>query len=178
MMSPDDVVVPMQSAVAEYFSGERREMVLIIAGSLIFTILAAWLWVATRSGFAMSFAVTVLSAAILLSITAGSLLVRDKELSSVITEGIESPNMLSMLKTERERISILQSKYRYYRFGAALIAAFCVLGLMLSDRSWLHGVAAGLLLLVVAQILIDHFSERRAGVYINRLSVTETATTH
>ena len=36
-------------------------------------------------------------------------------------------------------------------------------------RGWVHGVVTGLLLLVVAQVVIDHFSEQRATQYLAAL---------
>ncbi len=169
MMSPDEIVMPLQAAVVEYFAGERWEMLLILGGSAVLAMLVAWMWIATRSEFALAFAATTLISALMMSAVAGSLLVRDKELSSLILHGIESPNRASVVNIERARIGVVASKYRYYRYGAAFIAALCVVGLMLSDRVWVHGIAAGLLILVVAQVLIDHYSERRAGIYLNSL---------
>jgi hypothetical protein len=64
----------LQAAVADYFAGERLEMSLILAGSALFTGLAAWLWVSSRSGVAAAFVITVIAIAPLLSATAGSLL--------------------------------------------------------------------------------------------------------
>ena len=64
----------MQLAVSEYFGGEFYEMLFILAGSALLVGLAAWLWLATRSGFAMAFGTTVLVAAALFSATAVSLM--------------------------------------------------------------------------------------------------------
>lgn len=147
-------------------------MLLILAGSAVFTSLAAWLWLSSRSDFALAFVVTVLAAAALLSATGASLLVRDKGLSTALRQGIGSPQQASVGSTERERIQGVISKYRYYRYGAAVFAALSLLGLLFSHRGWVHGSAAGLLLLVVAQVLIDHFSEQRARLYLTRLSAT------
>lgn len=157
-------------AVREYFSGEHSEMLFIIAGSVLFASLAAWLWLSTRSGFTMAFMVTVLACAALLSSTAVALLVRDAQLSRSLEQGIGSPQHAVVVSGERARIEAVVSKYRYYRYGAAAFAAVSLLGLLLTHRSWVHGAAAGLLLLVVAQVLIDHFSEQRARLYLTRLS--------
>lgn len=175
MTSPVDASIALQSAVGEYFSGERSEMLLILTGSVLFIGLAVWLWMASRAGFALGFVVTVLAAAVLLSATATSLLIRDKGLATALLQGIGSPQQAAVVATERERIQGVVSKYRYYRGGAAVFAALSLLGLGLSHRGWVHGVAAGLLLLVVAQVLIDHFSEQRARLYLTRLSETTVA---
>lgn len=172
-MNPIDASVPLLTAVRDYFSGEQREMFLIFAGSVVLTTLAVWLWMVTRSGFSVAFMVTVLSAAVLLSATAASLLVRDKAHSSSLSQGIVSPQKAEVVSNERERIEAVISKYRYYRYGAAVFAALSVVGLLLTSRGWVHGLAAGLLLLVVAQVFIDHFSEQRARRYLVQLSVFE-----
>lgn len=160
----------LQLAVREYFSGEHSEMLFILAGSVLFASLAAWLWLSTRSGFTIAFMVTVLASAALLSSTAASLLVRDAQLSRSLEKGIGSSHHAVVVSGERARIEAVVSKYRYYRYGAAAFAAVSLLGLLLTHRSWVHGAAAGLLLLVVAQVLIDHFSEHRARRYLTHLS--------
>ena len=43
--------------------------------------------------------------------------------------------------------------------------------LALSRQPWLHGAAAGMLLLVVAQVVIDRYSENRATSYLAQLSL-------
>lgn len=175
MMSTNEIAMPLQSAVLEYFAGERQEALLILGGSAILTALAAWLWIATRSSFATAFAATVLATAALLSVTAGSLLVRDKGLVAAIAQDIQSTHQPAV-QIELERMRVVVSKYRYYRYAAAVLGAIGLLGLMLSDRAWVHGVAAGLLLLVVAQVLIDNYSEGRAGTYYKQLSQTAVPT--
>lgn len=104
---------------------------------------------------------------------ATSLLVRDKALSSTLIQGVNSPHCGQIVAEEVARIETVVSKYSYYRYGAAVLAALSVLGLILTRRDWVHGVAAGLLLVVVAQVVIDHFSEQRARLYLSRLSAPD-----
>lgn len=170
MMIPTNVQTSLQLAISEYFGGEYSEMLLILAGSALFAALATWLWLATRSGFAIGFGATVLVAVVLLAGMATSLLVRDKGLSSSLIQGISSPHGSQIVADEVARIETVVSKYRYYRYGAAVLATLSVLGLIATGRGWVHGVAAGLLLVVVAQVFIDHFSEQRARLYLTRLS--------
>ena len=168
-MNPTETFAPLQSLIREYFNGEYNEMMLIFAGSAALTCIAVWLWVGTRSGFALGFFVTVLATAMLLCGTAASLLVRDKGLVEELTLSIGKPQQSQVLAKERARIEVVLSKYRYYRYSAAVLAALSVLGLLLTSRGWVHGVVTGLLLLVVAQIVIDHFSEQRATQYLAAL---------
>ncbi|OOG54652.1 hypothetical protein B0E47_11300 [Rhodanobacter sp. B05] len=175
MTSPHDFALPLQAALLEYFAGERREMLLVLGGSALFVTLAVWLWIADRSAFATGFTVTVLISVALVASTAGSLLVRDKSLVGTLTQQVNSPDARAAIQAERGRVEVVASKYRYYRYGAATITALVLLGLLLSHRPWVHGVAAGLLLLVVAQVMIDHYSERRAGLYLERLTQSANA---
>ena len=170
MISVNDIVLLLQRTVAEYFAGERKEMLLILSGSFVIAALAIWLWATTRNGFATAFAITVITFAVLLSATAVSLLVRDKELSSTLVQAIETDRQVSTITAERERIGMVLSKYPYYRYAAGVIALIALLGLTFSARGWIHGVAAGLMLMVVAQVLIDHYSEQRADNYFQKLS--------
>jgi hypothetical protein len=168
-MNPTETFASLQSLIRDYFKGEHHEMMLIFAGSAALTCIAAWLWFATRSSFTVGFGITVLVTAMLLCGTAASLLVRDKGLVDALTLNIGKPQQSQVLAKERARIEVVLSKYRYYRYSAAVLAALSVLGLLLTSRGWVHGVVAGLLLLVVAQVVIDHFSEQRATQYLAAL---------
>ncbi len=174
-MNASDLTTSLQAAVTAYFAGERNEGVLIIAGSVLAAALAAWLWAATRSSFAVSFGATVVLSSALLAATAGSLLVRDKPLAANLLQGIASTERTTVTAAEHERVGVILSKYRYYRYGAVILATIGILGLLLSDRAWVHGISAGLLLLVVAQILIDHYSEHRARIYHEHLSASSVS---
>ena len=178
MITPNEVTTYVQAAVTEYFEGERREELLIVSGSVLLTALAMWLWASTRSGFALAFFATVLFSGLLVGGVAGSLLLRDKGIASELLQGLDSPKHAQVMNAEYERVGAIISKYRYYRYGAAILAALSVLGLTLSSRGWVHGVAAGLLLVVVAQVIIDNYSERRARLYFERLSPNAAAWAH
>ncbi len=161
--------VPLQVVLREYFKGEHSEMLFILAGSAVLACLAIWLWAATRSGFSIAFGVTVLVTAALMSGTAASLLVRDQALVNELTRSIGTPRQSQVIAKERARMEVVVSKYRYYRYGAAALAALSVLCLLLTARGWVHGAAAGLMLLVVAQVVVDHYSEQRAAQYLASL---------
>lgn len=168
-MIPDELSAQVQSAALEYFVGERQEMLLILEGSLLLTALALWFWFTTRTGFSAAFAITAIAAAVLFSGTAFSLLDRDQGLANSVLQTLGTENQAATLTAERERISVVLSKYPYYRYAAGVSAFIALLGLILSNRGWIHGVAAGLLIVVVGQVLIDHYSERRAEDYLCKL---------
>lgn len=171
-MIPNEISTQIQSTVLQYFAGERQEMLLILCGSLLVTMSALWLWIATHTGFSAAFAITVIASAVLFSGTAVSLLVRDNGVSNTVVQALGTERQAASLADERERIEVVLSKYRYYRHASGVIALMALLGLILSSRGWVHGLAAGLLLLVVAQVLIDHYSERRADAYFQQLGMS------
>ena len=167
----------VSSSVVLYFAGERREMFAILAGSAGLALLSSWLLVATRDGFAKALMVTVLVSAFLLSATAVSLLARDAKLRTALASAVRSDGGGAGLAAERARVVEVISKYRYYRYSAVLIGVAALTALAVTRRGWVHGVAAGLLLLVVAQVIIDHYSERRARRYSDRLSGAASVST-
>jgi hypothetical protein len=60
-------------------------------------------------------------------------------------------------------------KYPYYRIGALGLGLFALVAVAVSRRAWVNGAAAGLLLVVVAQVGIDHYSEARAMRYAGQI---------
>lgn len=171
MIPAHDTLISSPSTVEAYFTGDRQEMWLILGGSALLLLLAAWLWLATRTGFAAAFAITVLAGTLLFSATAGSLLLRDRVLSAAVIEGVQSERKMSVIEVEHERIVEVVSKYRYYRYGAAIIGLVCMVALPFSSRGWVHGVVAALLLVVIAQVVIDHYSEHRNRNYLDELAL-------
>lgn len=173
-MIPVELNEQIQATVLHYFAGERQEMLLIVGGSLLFSALSLWLWLATRNDFAATFTLTVITTAILFSAKALSLFVRDRGLSASLVYTLDTPQQRTMLAIERERIAVVVSKYPYYRHASGVITLIAMLGLTLFLRGWIHGLAAGLLLLVIAQVLIDYYSEQRATYYLNKLELYTT----
>jgi preprotein translocase subunit SecY len=88
----------------------------------------------------------------------------------LLIRALESGQRANAVTGEAERIRVVISKYKYYRYGAAVIGLIAIAGFLTSDRGRVHGVAAGLLLLVPAQVMIDHFSEQRAHIYLQQLN--------
>lgn len=156
--------------IARYFQGERHEMFAIVAGSALLLLLAGAILLLSRDPFAKALFVTVLVSAVLLSGTALSLLPRDARLHAELNTATQSAQAASALTGERVRVEEILSKYQYYRYAAALFGLIALAAVVLSRKGWAHGVAAGLLLLVVAQVIIDHYSEQRARQYHEELA--------
>lgn len=115
-------------AVLEYFAGERAEMVTSIAVSLVVAAAAICLLIYSRTGFAFAFMITTVLAAGLMSAGLASLITRDagksRELRAVLAAG-HSPVIMA---SEKRRMVVVLSEYRYYRYGAAFLALVAVAG--------------------------------------------------
>ncbi len=153
------------TAIREYFRGERVEMFAILGGSLALVVLAAVLYLAVRDGFARGFGVTALLIAGLLSSTAVSLLRRDPPHEARLVAAVQGGESGAALGAEAVRMGKVIANYPYYRYAALALGVLGLVAVALTRRGWVSGVAAGLLLLVVAQLAIDHYSELRATRY-------------
>lgn len=153
----------------EYFLGERREMIAILISAGVAILIAFFVLIRLRDGFAAGFAFTVIIAAVLLGGTAFSLLKRDGPMLTAMTVEAQSGAVAAVREREIIRITTIIEKYPiYHRVALALGMIAIVLAAFVSLPA-ARGVAAGLLLLVAAQFIIDHYSESRARLYESKL---------
>jgi len=157
-------------AVLAYFHGERQEMLSILGASAVVAAAVAALFLTMRDGFAKGLMITTLVCAAVLSASAVSLLARDRTLSQSIVSAMEGTAATTVVEKEQSRIAAVIANYPLYRWAAVLVGIVALLLLVLVRQHWLHGVAAGLLLLVVAQVVIDRYSEARAASYLEQIS--------
>ena len=136
---------------------------------LLMTVVVAFFFT-TRDGFAKGLMVAVVACATLLSATAMGLLFRDNQLSQSLVSQLGSDAAATAVQQEQTRMVAVTGNYPRYRWAAAAIGCAALLILVFFRQPWLHGVAAGLLLLVVAQIIIDHYSEGRAATYLAQIT--------
>ena len=61
------------------------------------------------------------------------------------------------------------AKYPSYRYAALGLGLLAIVAVALTRRGWVVGAAAGVLVLLVAQLAIDHYSEARATRYAEQL---------
>ena len=174
-MNPD-ALSELAPSVLDYFRGERHETLLILGTSAIMAIAVVAFFQFSRDGFAKGLMITVLACAVLLSATAISLLIRDTKLSQSIASGLSTRSASTIVQQEQSRVFAVIDKYPRYRWAAGVFGLAALSILALSRQPWSHGVAAGLLLLVVAQVIIDHYSERRARAYLDE--ITSSARKH
>lgn len=157
------------AAIRDYFRGERQEMLAILIGTLILAVAASALYVVVRDGFAKGFAVTVLLAAVALSSTAVSLLRRDPGLQTALDTAVRSPSIDMAVAAEAARVAEILRRYPYYRAGALVIGLIALAAVAITGRAWVHGAAAGVMILVASQLAIDHYSQQRAAGYATHL---------
>lgn len=161
----------LRDAVTAYFAGEQIEMIAILVGALVLLLTAAVLWLWTRDGFAAGFALTAMAAGLLLGGTAATLLVRDGRSGPALAQAVSAPDVaVPAIAAETARIAVVIGKYPLYRYFAAALLTLALAGLLLTSRGWVHGAAAGLIILAAAQVVIDHYSEQRARRYAERLA--------
>lgn len=158
-------------SILDYFRGERRETLSILVMSAIMAVAVVAFFRFSRDAFSKGLMITVLSCAALLSATAISLLVRDSKLSQSITSGLSTSSATTIVQREQSRMVAVIDNYPRYRWAAGAFGLAALAILALSCQPWSHGVAAGLLLLVVAQVIIDHYSERRARTYLDEIAL-------
>lgn len=170
VFSPDTAHPAVQAAVADYFAGERMEMTIAIVAFVVVAAASAWFYLASRSGFALALMLTVGVFAAIMGGGLASLLIRDRGLSAELSETLAAGQSPARLEQERERVRVVISKFRYYHYGALVLGALALAGFALSSRDWIHGIAAGLLLVVVAQVIIDRSAEARARFYLSKIT--------
>jgi hypothetical protein len=159
----------LPGTISAYFAGERTEMIIILAVSTVLTLAALWLALSSRNPFGWSLFVTVLLSALMLGGMAVGLLVRDKDTPQRLVQQLQSSTAQDSLQAETARMVTVVKAYPSYRLIAGVVGLIALLGLVFIKREWAQGVAAGLLLLLVAQILIDAYSEPRAVAYLEQL---------
>lgn len=156
-------------ASREYFLGERREMITILLSAGLAILFALFLLIRLRDGFAAGLAFTVIVAAGLLAATAFSLLRRDGPMLTAIISEAQSGSVAEVSEREFSRITTVIKKYPIYHWVALAIGIIAIALAVFFRVSAVRGVAAGLLLFVAAQFVIDHYSEHRARLYESRL---------
>jgi hypothetical protein len=164
-MNVDALVV----AVERYFRGERSEMLSILAFSLAAVLVAGALHAVTRDGFSRGFGIATLASALLLSATAASLLRRDPPHQARLVANVRGTDPGASVAAEASRMAEVIRKYPSYRRVALGLAVLALVGVAATRIGWVNGAAAGILVLVVAQTVVDHYSEARAIRYAREL---------
>lgn len=163
------------TAVQAYFAGERHEALAVLGFLVALVLVAGSLHAVGRDGFSRGFGIVALLLAILMSPMVVSLMRRDARHQATLVAGLRSGDASAVVPAEVGRMAEVIRKYPYYRFSALGLGALALAAAALSRRGWVNGAAAGVLVLVVAQFMIDHYSEARAVRYQGELKAAVSA---
>ena len=165
------------TAVQAYFAGERHEGFAILGFLVVLVLVAGSLHAVGRDGFSRGFGIMALLLAILLSPMGVSLMRRDARHQAMLVAGLRGGDARAVVTAEAGRMAEVIRKYPYYRVAALALGALALAAAALSRRGWVSGAAAGGLLLVIAQLVIDHYSEARAVRYGGELRAAVSVAT-
>lgn len=165
------------TAVQTYFAGERREGFAILGFAVALVVFAGSLQAAGRDGFSRGFGIVALLLAILASSMGVSLMRRDARHQAMLVTGLRGGEASAVVTAEAGRVTEVIRKYPYYRVVALGLGALALAAAALSRRGWVNGAAAGVLVVVVAQFVIDHYSEARAVRYEGELKTAVSVAT-
>ena len=166
------------TAVQAYFAGERHEGFAILGFLVALVLVAGSLHAVGRDGFSRGFGIVALLLAILMSPMVVSLMRRDARHQATLVVGLRGEDARAVVTAEVGRMAEVIRKYPYYRVGALGLGSLALVAAALSRRGWVNGTAAGVLLIVVAQFMIDHYSEARAVQYAGELKAAVSAAAH
>ena len=158
----------LNAAIRTYFTGERQEMLVILALVVAALLATTVFYATTRDGFAKGLGAVVLLSSLLLSATAVALLRRDPPLRAALEAAVQSNNA-GAVSSEAVRMAEVIRRYAFYRYGALLLGVLAFASAGVTRQGWVHGACAGALILIAAQLTIDHYSERRAVRYATAL---------
>ncbi len=159
----------LTTAIRDYFAGERAEMWTVLAGSAVVLALSIAHMAIARDAFARGLGVVVVLGVVLLTSTAIGLLVRDPGIESALVSAVAGDRGDVAVAAERARIDVVISKYPLYRYAALGLSLLALIAVASTRRPMVNGVAAGVLLLTVTLLIVDHHSEQRARGYAEQL---------
>jgi uncharacterized membrane protein len=153
------------AAIRAYFAGERAEMGMLLAGCAVALALSIAHMTLARDAFARGLGIVVVIGVLILASTAIGLLRRDPGIESPLVAALATERRDDALTAERARIGVVISKYPIYRYSALALSLLSLIGIAVTRRPMINGVAAGVLLLTVTLLIVDHHSEQRARGY-------------
>lgn len=169
-MNPQEIKL----AIETYFAGEAAEAYIVIAGYLLVLVCAGLLWFRFSDRFSIALSITLAILTIGMSGGFIYLLIRDSANRQNLVQLVDShqvkPETRQALEKEKNRMQKVADGYLNLR---RLFAAFALLGTLLilfTGNDISHAVAVGLLLFALSGVVIDHYSEERATIYLEKLN--------
>ena len=130
------------------------------------------LWLKFNDQFSMALSISLAIVALLLAATGASLLVRDGKNAQMLQETLLSNDISaqqSILTVERQRMQVVVDNYPNLRLGFAGLALIGALLIAFTHHNVSHAIAVGLLIMALAGVAIDKYSEIRARTYLEIL---------
>jgi len=151
-----------------YFRGEKSESlaILLVSLALLLTALVLVFWV--RQPFTRGLGATLLGAALIGLSVGGTVYLRtDAQVAQL--RSIYESDRGRLAEVEGPRMDRVVESFRVYRILYAL-SALAALGLVvLTGRPLLHGIAVGLFVFTAMGYTIDHYAEKRALWYADKV---------
>jgi hypothetical protein len=168
-MTQDQMLLSM----AEYFRGERSEAWTLAACALGLALAGAtFLWI-VRDAFAVGLGPMLLLGALILATTSGTILIRDPGLHGSLMADLANPTAkVATMVNEQARIARVLADFQLYTRGLLGLGVLAIALLVFVQAPIVRGIAAGLLVMLTAQSIIDHYGDTRAKVYAEQLRVS------
>ena len=143
-------------------------MISFLAFAAVLMITAIGLW-STRDVFARPLAIVLVACALVSCAVSIPLLLRDGPHKDRLLERIGKGETVNVVQEETARMETVARNYPYYRYlYAAVILAVAVMMLFFRTATTL-GVSVGLLVFAATGLVVDHYSETRAEIYLSQL---------
>ncbi len=153
----------IQSAIEQYFLGERHEMQAILSGVFVLFV-AGFLLRRSGESFARGLSLPLLLTAVIFACVAIPLLIRDNQHKAKLVSQI-STQFEQVRNEEMQRITNVIKWYPYYRYVYLISIVSALFLFLFKHRAFWQGTAVGLLVFASIGFVIDHYSENRARNY-------------
>ena len=159
-------------AVETYFTSEAAEMYCILGGSVVLGLCSVVLWLRFNDQFSIALGITLIILALLFAAAGASLLIRDSKNAQMLQETLRGEDIAaqqSVLTLERQRMQTVADNYQNLRMAFAALALIGALLIVFTHHNISHAIAVGLLIMALAGVVIDKYSEVRTLIYLKHL---------
>ena len=168
-------IADTKSAINTYFTSEASEMYILIAAAIALVILGVVFLTLLHGRFSQIFGVGLLVLALIYGSTGVSLLSRDSANRAQLIAALDAPitsETEAMLTAEQKRIKAVVDNYRNLQYMFAGFAAVGLALILFWPTQIGMAIAATALTFSVSGVLVDHYSEHRATIYYNDLTIS------
>jgi hypothetical protein len=160
-------------AIETYFTGEAAEAYIVIGGYIFIVLCAGLLWFKFSDRFSITLSITTLVLALFMSSGFGYLLIRDSVNRQNLVQLVESQDteeVSQTLQKEKDRMQTVADGYLNLRRMFAVSALVGAILIIFTHNSVSHAIAVGMMFFAMSGAIIDHYSEERASIYLEKLN--------